>query len=116
MLFNKNKSIKIKLVNSDYAPDSFDKQLPIECELIRMIPGKDRPDYWIAKSNKTLTYEKYKINYLIVATRFVGWKIKKEMKATLLGVAYVLDESVIYDDILDFDKCKYIAISTGIEI
>lgn len=108
--------IKIQLIDCDYAPQDMEAQLPITCSLIRMIPGSDRADYWLAKCEKSVKHEDKIFNYLIVAPRFVGEKIEKGMGSIALGVAYVTDESLVQDIKLDFNKCKYVAICTAKEL
>lgn len=118
MLFFKRakKNIRIQLTDCDYAPPDMEEQLPVVCSLLRTIPGKDRPDYWLAKCEKSLKYENADVNYLVVAPKFVGQEIKKGMGAIALGVAYVTDESLIHDNSLSFEKCKYVAICIAKEL
>lgn len=118
MLFYKNaqKDIRIQLIGCDYAPADLEAHLPIVCNLLRMLPGKDRPDYWLAKCENPVKYENANVNYLVVTPRFVGQKIKKGMGTIALGVAYVTDESLIHDDTLSFEKCKYVAICIAKEL
>lgn len=107
--------IRLQLINCDYAPEDMQDQLPISCQLIRMIPGNDRHDYWLAKCDCPVKYGEAIINYLVVAPRFVGVKIEKGMGANVLNVAYVTDESIVQDATLNFDKCRYVAICETIE-
>lgn len=90
-------------------------QLLISCQLIRMIPGNDRPDYWLAKCDCPVKYGETIVNYLVLAPRFVGSKIEHGMGSIVIGVAYVINESIIEDSTLNFDKCKYVAICHAIE-
>ncbi len=115
-LFDRKKgNIKLQLIDCDYAPEDMERQLPVSRRLIRMIPGTDRPDYWLAKCDRSVKYGETIVNYLVLAPRLVGAKIEKGMGAILLGVAYVVDESIIQDTTLNFDKCKYVAICNAIE-
>lgn len=113
---NRKRNIRVQLIDCDYAPKDMEGQLPITCSLLRMIPGKDRPDYWLAKCENPIKYEKTIINHLILAPRFVGAEIKKGMGSIVLGVAYVTDETLIQDTTLNFDKCKYVAICNAKEL
>lgn len=115
-LFNKKKAeIKLRLIDCDYAPEDMEKQLPVSCQLIRMIPGNDRPDYWIAKCDRSIKYGDSTIKYLVLAPRFVGAKIEKGMGTIAVNVAYVIDETITQDTTLNFDKCRYVAICNAIE-
>lgn len=108
------RNITLQLIDCDYAPENMAKQLPISCSLLRMIPGVDRLDYWLAKCECPVKYEESTVNYLILAPRFVGTEIKRGIESVVLNVAYVIDESLIQDATLDFDKCKYVAICNAI--
>lgn len=110
------KNMEIQLIDCDYAPQDMEEQLPITCTLIRMIPGSDRTDYWLAKCEKSVIYENENVNYLIIASRFVGEKIEKGMGCIVVGVAYVIDETLVQDTELNFDKCRYVAICTAKEM
>jgi len=113
---NRRRKLKIQLIDCDYAPQDMESQLPITCSLLRMIPGKDRPDYWLAKCECSIKFETTEINYLILAPRFIGAEIKKGMGSIVLGVAYVTDETLTQEATLDFGKCKYVAICTAREL
>jgi hypothetical protein len=42
--------IQLTISDVDYCPEELDQQLPLVVDLIRQLPGNDRPDYWIAKA------------------------------------------------------------------
>ena len=110
------KNMKIQLINCESAPQDMEAQMPITCTLMRTIPEARRADYWLAKCKKPVSYENVMVNYLVVAPRFVGDEIKKGMGQVVVGVAYVMDETLIQDDELNFDKCRYVAICTAKEL
>jgi len=112
----KKKAIQVEITNLDYAPQLLLDQLPFCIKLIRQIPGKDRPDYWIAKLDKPLLWTSSEISYLIVGARFTGSVIQKGMGRIVLGIALVVDESLLNDASLDFSKCEYVAIGEAVEI
>lgn len=102
--------MRLRLINADYAPDDLYNQLPVTCKLIRELPGSDRADYWLAKTEKHIAFNEITVDYLIVSPRFVGVTIKPGIGEVVLGVAYVTDKSLINDTNLDFKKCEYVAI------
>lgn len=53
---------------------------------------------------------------LIVAPRYAGVTIKTEVGNIVLNVAFVLDENVLHDQTLIFEKYKYIVICMAPEI
>ena len=111
--------MRLKITSVDYAPDDLYKQVPFTVSLIRKMKGIDRPDYWLAKVHKTLTCEKGKtkgINYIILAPRLVGTSIQEGIGKILLGLAYVVEETLLQDIDLNFNKCEYVAICESEEI
>lgn len=118
MLFFKRtkQNMKLRLIGCDYAPPDMEEQLPVICRLLRMIPGSDRPDYWLAKCEKPIKHEGTDVNYLVVAPRYAGQEIKKGMGKITLGVAYVTDESLTHDKSLSFEKCSYAAVCVAEEL
>ncbi len=110
-VFNTEQSeLKVQLIECDCAVEDMKEQLPVTCQLLRMIPGADRPDYWLAKCEKPMSFNGKTINYLIVGTRFCGQAIKKDIGTVTLNVAYVLNETLINDARLDFSKAQPAAI------
>lgn len=41
--------MQLTISSVDYSPDDLYDQVPLVVELIREIPGDDRPDYWLGK-------------------------------------------------------------------
>ena len=108
--------LKLEIFETDYAPEDLPHQLPITVSLIKMIAGSDRPDYFLAKVENKILWGDEPIEYLIIAPRLVGTIIDKGVKNIALGIAYVTDSSVLDDERLSFDKCKYVAICIANEI
>lgn len=54
--------------------------------------------------------------YIILTARYVGERIRPGVRSTTLGIAYVVDDTVLADATLDFKKCYYLAIGTAHEI
>ncbi len=106
--------MRLIIIDVDYAPAELHDKVPIMLELIREIPGDDRPDYWIAVVESPITWlednHQRIIDHVIIATRWQGTRIEKGMDHLPIGIAYVTDESVIGDEHLDFNKIRYIAI------
>ena len=82
-----------------------------------MVPGPDRPDYWLAALERPITWVhdgvETAVTHIVMSARWKDTAIGLGMKSLPLGLAYVLDQSVLGDDRLDMAKCKYIAIGTG---
>ncbi len=109
--------MKLTIYDVDYAPKELSAQVPIEVDLLRMIPGSDRPDYWLEKTKLPLKWldndiEK-SIPHIIVCARWVGTEIGTNFKKLPVGIAYITDQTLLEDEVLSFEKCKYIAIGTA---
>lgn len=109
------KPFDIEITTISKGPDELSYQLPIQAKVVKQIPGKDRPDYYLAELEKSVFWideEKdinTEINHLIICTKKKSQAVSNEMKNVLLAIAYVLDESVTTAPKLDFRKCAYIA-------
>lgn len=96
-------------------PKELSYQLPIEAKVLRQIPGKDRPDYYVVKLEKSVVWideEKEintEVNYIVVCTKKKSQDVANDMKDVLLAIAYVKDESLTDDPKLDFRKITYVA-------
>ena len=111
--------MELQVTSVDYAPEELYDQVPLVLELLREVPGSDRPDYWIGKCKKSIRWidnnlEK-EITHVVVAARWEGTRIEPHAKDLPVGISYVIDESVLTDETLDFKKCSYVAIGVSHE-
>jgi hypothetical protein len=125
----------------DTGPDDLARQLPRTAELVRPIPGPDRPDYGLAVLKEPVTYDttltalrsagvdlatadpqliqfhpdgeqvRLHVFGIVVATRTVGDRLHGAMSGMPVMLAYVVDNSVMGDETLDFSKCVYVAVA-----
>lgn len=102
------------IVECDCCPDEFSKQIPIKFIIEKTIPGSDRPDYTVARCLKPLKCSKQRVNYLVVGARLVGERLSEETEKMCINIAYVLDESLLDDETMVFDKCRPAAIGTAV--
>lgn len=109
--------MRVKISSVDYAPDELYAQTPFEAVLIREIPGTDRPDYWLAVLATPLRWLRNgvetSVTHLVLAARWQGTRIGRGMSRMPVGIAYVVDESLLNDARLDFGKCEYVAIGVA---
>jgi hypothetical protein len=106
--------VQLTITGVDYAPAELEEQVPIVIDLIREIPGPDRPDYWLGQVQKPVRWLKdnheIAVTHVIVAARWVGTQIAPGVKDLPVGIAYVTDQTLLSDSNLDFAKCSYVAI------
>ncbi|WP_018127417.1 hypothetical protein [Balneola vulgaris] len=110
------KSFNIEISNVEKGPKELMLQLPIQAEVVKQLPGKDRPDYFLAKlESPVLWVDKARginleISYMVICSKFKGQKIDNGMKDLKIAIAYVIDDSIINDNLLSLKKLKYVAI------
>lgn len=111
--------MEITIADVDHAPDDLYDQTPIIIELLKEIPGSDRPDYWLGIAKTPIRWRHGKtdqeITHVIVVARWEGTRIEPGIEDMPIGLAYVLDQSLLDNDTLDFGKIRYVAIGTATE-
>jgi hypothetical protein len=109
---------EFRVTSVDYEPADLAAQVPFDGALIREVPGSDRPDYWLASLKLPLDWKdgeaQRAIKHIVISARYSGQSIRVPFpREVTVGIAYIIDESVLYDDRLDFAKCRYVAIGTA---
>ena len=90
--------------------------VPLRVTLIRQIPGPDRPDYWLGALEKPFHWtsssepETYEIEYLVLATQWEETSVRSGVTRLPVGIAYVVDASLLDDRELDLEKIRYVAL------
>jgi hypothetical protein len=57
--------MQLTISSIDFAPEELYGQTPIVAELIRELPGDDRPDYWLARSEQAINWIKDNVQHSI---------------------------------------------------
>ena len=111
--------MELTITSVDYAPPELSEQVPIVVNLLRELPGKDRPDYWLGEVQKPVRWLKDNheifVTHVVVAARWVGTKVAPGAKNLPVGIAYVVDQTLLDDPTLDFAKSRYVAIGVSYE-
>lgn len=104
----------------DYAPEELHAQTPITVDLLRKIPGPDRPDYWLGKCERPVRWidenVERTITHVVVAARWVGTAIEPRVENLPIGIAYVTNEAQLDAPTFDFQNARYVAIGTANEV
>ena len=117
----------------DVGPPELAAQLPVRAELRRVIPGPDRPDYCLAVLDTPLVFRPsgefdlarttadflrqddagpfIYIHAVIVAARTAGEQLHPGMKDFPVALAYVIDNTIGRDELVDFAKLHYAAVA-----
>lgn len=108
--------LRVRLADVDQAPDDLYPQVPCSGTLVRRLPGPDRPDYWIARLDAPLRWTdagtEHRIEHLVLAARLQGQTIDRAFDRLTVGIAYVVDATLVADASLTFEKVRYVAIGT----
>ena len=113
--------VDIVIDSVDHAPDDLYGQIPLRGQLVRTIAKQDRTDrfrtasgdYWLAELRTPLSWTRdgvtRTIRHLVLAARWEGTSIQPG--ATIpVGIAYVVDDSVLSSPSFDFTQAEYVAI------
>lgn len=130
---------KIVITDIDTAPDDLVAQLPVHAELVRILPGSDRPDYTLAVAKKPIHFRitlaaleqagvdptaadpqmirvhddgtaDLVIFGLVLCARVAGETIHLAMKDFPVNIAYIIDNTQLRDASVDFSKSYFAAI------
>lgn len=111
--------MQLTITSVDYAPGDLYAQVPIVVDLVRQIPGDDRPDYWLGALKTPIHWlvENHvrEVTHLVVAARWEGTTIAAGAQSLPIGIAYVTDQSVLNDAHLNLATCAYVAIGLSSE-
>ncbi len=106
--------MRVTITSVDYAPEDLYEQVPLLVDLLRQLPGSDRPDYWLGHLLHPLEWYvdgvEREVTHLVLSTRWVGGQFVTGARHLPIGIAYVKDRSVLEDARLEFSKCAYVAI------
>ena len=108
---------KLSITSVDLGPEELKGQTPLLIELLREMPGPDRPDYWLGRAVNPIRWieggVERQITHVVVASRLPNTRIESRVENLPVGIAFVIDMSQLEDEALDFAKCKYIAIGVA---
>ena len=111
--------MELTITSVDHAPPELHDQMPVVVELLRKIPGDDRPDYWIGRVKKPIEWIDdnipRRVTHLVLAARWEGTSIEPGEENLPIGIGYVTDASMLNDEKVDFDKMRYVAIGLATE-
>ena len=111
--------MRLTVTSVDYAPEDLYGQVPITIDLIRQIPGDDRPDYWLGTLARPIRWvvndQTQEVTHVVVGARLEGRMIAAGLQGLPINIAYVTDQSVLDDAHLDFLKSAYKPVGTASE-
>jgi hypothetical protein len=97
-------------------PSELDGQVPIVVDLIRMVPTRARPDYWLGVPRKSIVWlsrtGRREIGHVLLVARHEGRPIVSGARGLLVALEYILEPGAIDGDRLDHRNTFYAAIAT----
>jgi hypothetical protein len=99
----------------DSGPEELSRSLPLRMRLLRPLSAPDGSDYALAELAKPIERPDRSITHIIIGARLLGSRIGRGMKDFPVNIAYVIDNSLLNDETLDFAKGEYIAIGFATE-
>lgn len=112
--------MRLRVEYVDYAPGELYEQVPFHVNLLRLLPGPDRPDYWVGELDRPLRWIveniEREVTHLVIAARWQGTQVESGVEHLPIGIAYVTDQALINSSEVDLEKCKYVAIGLASEV
>lgn len=109
------KPFEIEISSISKGPEELTYQIPITATVTKQVPAKNRSDYFLADLEKSIYWVDDKkginteVNSIVICTKKKSQSIEKDMKGVVLAIAYVTDNSIKKDKMLNLKKCSYIA-------
>ena len=104
----------------DYEPPELSEQVPFTFTLLRMLPGPDRPDYWLGTLRQPLRWiddnVERSVPHIVICARWAGTQIEEGFANLPVNISYVIDPAQVTDPELSFDKCRYVAIGIASDV
>lgn len=97
-------------------PEELEGQLPLICEHVRRLPGRDRPDYDLFALETPIVWDGRRVEHLVIAPRTVGARLGKGMRNMMVGIALARDERLAAATELDFAHAESVAMGLATSI
>lgn len=90
---------------------------PVRVSLVRRLVSTDGSEYWLASLSAGFAYQApdgrtLQVSNVVVSPGRVGQSFTYGFRGRV-NLAYVTDNSLLIDDVLDFKKCDYVAYGDG---
>jgi len=111
--------MELKLRSVAFKSGDKSDEVPLTITLLRQIPGPDRPDYWIGELEKPFQWISnsepgaYQITHLVIGTQWEETSVSPGVTRLPVGIAYVIDQTLLDDRELDLDKIRYVALGVA---
>lgn len=107
-------AVELTIEDVDFAPPDLYGQVPIVVGLIRAIPGHDGTDYWLGSARTPVFWSREgredTITHVVLSAQWRGTRIQPGIEHVPVGIAFVTDQTLLDERVLDLEKCVDIAI------
>ncbi|OXL17270.1 hypothetical protein [Psychrobacter sp. DAB_AL32B] len=98
------------IINIDTGPIELRERLPIEGMIFNKLEHDDGSEYYLATLKEPFQSEERQITYIIIGARNLGQHVGPKMDGLPVNIAYVIDDSLLNQKNMDFNKGKFSAI------
>lgn len=102
--------LPFEIVAIDDGPEEIRNAIPILATIIDRKESPDGGEYYLAKLSKPISTKDRIISYVVVGGRIVGQGISPAMKDLGINIAYVTNNELISEVVMDFSKAEFAAI------
>ena len=102
--------LQFEIVSFDSASEELQNKLPILATIIDRKGSPDGGEYYLAELLKPIESKGRVISYLIVGGRMVGQGISPAMEHLGINIAYVTNNDLVSEEMMDFSKAEFTAI------
>lgn len=97
-------------------PVGIEDKLPIMGMIFNKLNHEDGAEYYLSLLKEPLESKGRKITHIIIGGRFLGQHIGPKMKDLPVNIAYVIDNSLLDQEDMDFTKGEFVAIGFATDI
>lgn len=108
--------MRLIISSVDYAPEELAAQVPLSVTLMRPLAGTaNRAGAWLGVFDRPVQWTnengaKAEATHAVLWARAKGAAISSGARNLAVGIAYVVDESLLEDEALDLAKTYYVAV------
>ena len=109
-------SLYFSINDIDTGPIELRDRLPVAGMIFEKLNHEDGSEYYLATLKEPFQRQGRQITYIIVGARNLGEHISPKMKDFPVNIAYVIDDSLINQKNMDFNKGEFAAIGFATDI
>lgn len=106
--------MQIRIAALREGPEELFDQLPIVGTMLHLLPGPDRPDYWLVQLRRPLSWFdrgiERSISHLLLASRFAGVPLSPGVSGVTAGIALVTDARLVHEPSVDLEKSVHVGV------